>query len=65
MAGPANNSQEAINEQHRRRQQVVGELYAYFKEIIALKKTEPADDMISVLLQASVNGESLTEEEIV
>ncbi|XOK64275.1 cytochrome P450 [Paenibacillus elgii] len=65
VAGPANNSEEAKNEQHRKQQQVVGELYAYFKEIIELKKREPADDIISVLLQASVNGESLTEEEIV
>ncbi|MCM3271500.1 cytochrome P450 [Paenibacillus elgii] len=65
VAGPANNSEEAKSEQLRKQQQVVGELYAYFKEIIELKKKEPADDIISVLLQASVNGESLTEEEIV
>lgn len=65
VAGPANNSEEAKNEQHRKQQQVVGELYAYFKEIIELKKQEPADDIISVLLQASVDGQSLTEEEIV
>ncbi len=65
VAGPANNSEEARSEQLRKQQQVVGELYAYFKEIIELKKMEPADDIISVLLQASVNGESLTEEEIV
>ncbi|WP_163856285.1 cytochrome P450 [Paenibacillus elgii] len=65
VAGPANNSEEAKNEQLQKQQQVVGELYAYFKEIIELKKMEPADDIISVLLQASVNGESLTEEEIV
>ncbi|WP_010494010.1 cytochrome P450 [Paenibacillus elgii] len=65
VAGPANNSEEAKSEQLRKQQQVVGELYAYFKEIIELKKMEPADDIISVLLQASVNGESLTEEEIV
>ncbi|KZE80107.1 cytochrome P450 [Paenibacillus elgii] len=65
VAGPANNSEEAKSEQLQKQQQVVGELYAYFKEIIELKKKEPADDIISVLLQASVNGESLTEEEIV
>ncbi|GMX64708.1 monooxygenase YjiB [Paenibacillus elgii] len=65
VAGPANNSEEAKNEQLRKQQHVVGELYAYFKEIIELKKQEPADDIISVLLQASVDGQSLTEEEIV
>ncbi|MCP1308310.1 cytochrome P450 [Paenibacillus tyrfis] len=65
VAGPANNSEEAKNEQHRKQQQVVGELYAYFKEIIEQKKQEPTDDIISVLLQASVDGQSLTEEEIV
>ncbi|GLI05594.1 putative cytochrome P450 YjiB [Paenibacillus tyrfis] len=65
VAGPANNSEEAKNEQLQKQQHVVGELYAYFKEIIELKKQEPADDIISVLLQASVDGQSLTEEEIV
>jgi cholest-4-en-3-one 26-monooxygenase len=37
------------------------ELYAYAHELAATKRASPKDDIISVLLQAEVNGEQLSE----
>jgi cholest-4-en-3-one 26-monooxygenase len=40
------------------------ELYAYANELAAKKRADPKDDLISVLSQASVDGEQLTELEL-
>jgi hypothetical protein len=40
------------------------ELYGYFSELIALRRDDPADDMISVLAQRGPDGVRLTTEEI-
>jgi cytochrome P450 len=40
------------------------ELYEYFCAIIAQRRAEPSDDVISVLVQAELEGTRLTDEEI-
>ena len=40
------------------------EIYAYFSELIRKRKTEPAKDIITRFLAAEVEGERLTDEEI-
>ncbi len=40
------------------------ELNNYFARMLALRKEEPRDDLISALLAAELNGESLTSEEV-
>ena len=40
------------------------ELYAYFCGIIAERRTHPSDDVISVLVQAELEGTRLTDDEI-
>ena len=40
-------------------------LYDYFAAIIAERRTEPRDDVISVLTQAELDGQRLTDEEII
>ncbi len=39
-------------------------MLAYFRDIIALRRQAPADDLISALLEASVEGHRLTEDEL-
>jgi len=39
-------------------------IYAYFMEFLNQRKTEPREDMMSALVQAEVDGEKLTDEEI-
>lgn len=40
-------------------------LYTYFAAIIAERRAEPRDDVISVLTQAELDGQRLTDEEII
>ena len=40
------------------------EIYAYFSDLIAKRKTEPANDIITRFLAAEVEGERLSDEEI-
>jgi cytochrome P450 len=39
-------------------------LYGYFQGLIAQRRAEPADDLVSALIAAEVDGERLTDEEI-
>lgn len=41
-----------------------GRIRAYFKELIAERRSAPADDMLSALLEAEVDGDRLDENEI-
>ena len=40
----------------------VGELFGYFQELIAARRAEPRNDMLSVLTTAEVDGATLTDE---
>lgn len=42
----------------------VGELFDYFQQLIAARRTEPRDDMLSVLSTAEVDGARLTDEDL-
>jgi cytochrome P450 len=41
-----------------------GQLWEYFTQLIAARRTEPRDDMLSVLVNAEVDGERLTDDEL-
>jgi cytochrome P450 len=40
-------------------------LYDYFGGIISMRREEPRDDVISILVQATLDGQQLTDEEII
>jgi cytochrome P450 len=42
----------------------VGELFGYFQQLIAARRTEPRNDMMSVLTTAAVDGATLTDEDL-
>ena len=42
----------------------VAELYAYFAELVERRRREPGDDMITTLVQASLDGEPVSVEQI-
>ncbi|MGV0774473.1 cytochrome P450 [Mycolicibacterium elephantis] len=42
----------------------IGELYEYFLQLIAARRAEPRDDMMSVLSTAEVDGVRLTDEDL-
>jgi cytochrome P450 len=48
-----------------RAQRAAAELYDYFQGIIAERRTQPADDVISVLAHAELDGQRLTDAEII
>jgi cytochrome P450 len=42
-----------------------GELQAYFKELIAQRRTDPEDDLVTELIRGEIDGTPLTEEQLV
>jgi cytochrome P450 len=40
------------------------ELLAYFSQLVSLRRREPGDDLISVVVQAEHNGEGMSDEEV-
>jgi cytochrome P450 len=42
----------------------MGQLYEYFKQLIAARRIKPRDDMLSVLVDVEVEGETLTDDEL-
>src|SRR5207247_3665484 len=43
---------------------IAGELWHYFEAIVDRRRTDPADDVVSVLAHAEVDGELLTDAEL-
>jgi cytochrome P450/NAD(P)-dependent dehydrogenase (short-subunit alcohol dehydrogenase family) len=41
-----------------------GELFRYFRRLVAAKRTAPAEDLATILAQATVDGEPLSQEEL-
>jgi cytochrome P450 len=41
-----------------------GELFHYFRQLVAAKRAAPAEDLATILAQASVDGEPLSQEEL-
>lgn len=58
-------SDEAFRRITDKRMKAMGELYDYFKGIMAQRAIEPQDDLITALMNAEIEGEKLTEKEIV
>ena len=42
----------------------IGELFEYFQQLIAARRAEPRNDMLSVLTTAEVDGDKLTDEDL-
>ena len=42
----------------------IGELFEYFQQLIAARRAEPRDDMLSVLSTAEVDGSKLTDDDL-
>ncbi|OLP63020.1 Cytochrome P450(MEG) [Bacillus pumilus] len=64
VAGAKDNSKEAIQAVVNMQKQAEKELSDYFSHLIKKRKEVPADDLISLLLQADMDGERLTENEL-
>jgi cytochrome P450 len=44
--------------------EAIGELFGYFQQLIAARRAEPRNDMLSVLATAEVDGAKLTDEDL-
>lgn len=64
VAGAEDGSDEAFKVMMKKRQEGTMFLNGYFKEIIQERQRSPKDDFISLLLAAEIDGEKLTEEEL-
>ncbi|GED69255.1 putative cytochrome P450 YjiB [Brevibacillus reuszeri] len=65
VKGPAKNTEELFVQVMAERTQARQELDAYFAEIMKLRRQEPQDDLISLLLSADIEGEKLDDKEII
>jgi cytochrome P450 family 109 len=64
VAGAEDDSDESFQLMTQKRREGSEFLKGYFKEIIEERKNSPEDDLISLLLAAEIDGEKLTEEEL-
>ncbi|AJY76921.1 cytochrome P450 [Paenibacillus beijingensis] len=58
-------SDEAFQKITEKRMGAMQELTLYFKSILELRAKQPQDDLISALLKAEINGEKLTERDLI
>lgn len=65
VKGPAQNTDELLNQVMKEKEQAREELDAYFAEILKLRRQDPQDDLISLLLSAQIEGEKLEDKEII
>ncbi|MFP3390060.1 cytochrome P450 [Brevibacillus sp. SIMBA_040] len=65
VKGPAKNTEELFVQVMAERTQAREELDVYFAEIMKLRRQEPKDDLISLLLSAEIDGEKLDDKEII
>lgn len=64
VAGAKDDSKEAVQAVVNMQKQAEKELSAYFAHLIQKRKETPADDLISLLIQAEIDGEHLSENEL-
>lgn len=64
VAGAKDESEEAIQAVVDMQQRAEEALSDYFSHLIQKRKDNPADDLISLLIQAEIDGERLTENEL-
>lgn len=60
-----NETDEAFQAVLAKRQQALLELSEYFQELLGIRARNPQDDLISLLLQAEIEGEKLTGRELI
>jgi cytochrome P450 len=65
VAGPEDSSAEELQRLQKLRTQSITEMDTYFEEIIKYKRTHPKEDIISILIDAEIEGQKLTDGEIV
>ncbi|SEC09019.1 Cytochrome P450 [Paenibacillus sp. GP183] len=58
-------SDEAFEQIMQKRMKTFGELTDYFQGILKERASEPKDDLVSALMQAEIEGEKLSEQEII
>lgn len=54
-----------LAEQTPARQQTGQQIYRYFEEVLARRRAHPGDDLLSKILEAEVEGDHLTDDEVV
>ncbi|MBP1960932.1 cytochrome P450 [Paenibacillus aceris] len=64
VKGPDQNTDEAFKQIIAEKEQATDELSDYFARIAEQRRVEPKEDLISLLLQAEVEGEKLSDKEI-
>ncbi len=64
VKGPDENTDEAFSQVMEEKVQAIQELNSYFAEIIEQRRTDPQEDLISLLLSAEIEGQKLNEKEI-
>ena len=64
VSGAENDLDESFQEMMKKRQEGVAFLTEYFQKMIQDRQKNPKDDLISLLLAAEMDGEKLTEEEL-
>ncbi|WP_261305952.1 cytochrome P450 [Paenibacillus andongensis] len=64
VKGPDQNTDEAFNQVIAEKEKATDELNDYFAQIIEQRRMEPKEDLISLLLKAEVEGEKLSDKEI-
>lgn len=64
VKGPDENTDEAFIQVMREKEQANEELNDYFAKIIAQRRKDPKDDLISLLLTAEIEGQKLNDKEI-
>jgi cytochrome P450 len=42
----------------------IGQCYAYFQELVTARRAEPRDDMLSILVNAEIDGHHLTDDDL-
>ncbi|WP_248927046.1 cytochrome P450 [Paenibacillus hamazuiensis] len=65
VEGAEDLSDEAFQKISEKRMQTVQELFGYFKKILEIRSKRPQEDLISALIAAEINGEKLTETEVI
>ncbi|MFC7440472.1 cytochrome P450 [Laceyella putida] len=65
VKGPDENTEEAFNQVVAENAQASEELSAYFARIVEQRRSEPKDDLISLLLAAEIEGQKLNDEEVI
>ncbi len=64
VSGPKENTDEAFMEVVRAKEKASSELHHYFRQIIADRRRQPQDDLVTSLLQSEIDGEKLTEDKL-